>query len=188
MLIYLFDFVESIYERLKQTRLLFNSFEFGLMLVLKNTILHISNVCFFFYFQYGRANIEGAKKHRYEDTDDEEDDEAIISDLEKIKDQGGGGDPSKTLANSTADKLANSANGTPSKKRNGVVNGSAGTQVISRDNLILVPDPIQNYHNGTSEHKQEDVDVVSQDIVEADQQASKTVSFFQCYLTRNLIL
>lgn len=60
--------------------------------------------------------------------------------------------------------------------------------MISRDNLILVPDPIQNYHNGTSEHKQEDVDVVSQDIVEADQQASKTVSFFQCYLTRNLIL
>lgn len=138
---------------------------------------------FFFYFQYGRANIEGAKKHRYEDTDDEEEDEAIISDLEKIKDQGGGGDPSKTLLeNSIADKLVNSVNGTPSKKRNGVVNGSTGTQVISRDNLILVPDPVQNYQNGTSEPKQEDVDVVSEEIVEADQQASRTVSFSYQYV------
>ncbi|XP_044737673.1 glycerol-3-phosphate acyltransferase 3 isoform X2 [Chrysoperla carnea] len=99
-------------------------------------------------FEYGRANIEVAKKQRYEDSGDEDEEEE--STATKIE-NGAGGDNNVPEQTVTALNQNQKLNGTPLKHKNGVVNGTSnGNQVISRDNLILVPDPVQNYHNGSN--------------------------------------
>jgi hypothetical protein len=99
-----------------------------------------------FLFQYGRENIEIAKKERHvsrdnsegEDEDEDEDDDS------------GKGQESKKANNSTnvSSHPVSSANHMlqkPDRKlKNGVL-GNSSTSLISREDLILVPDPEQNY-------------------------------------------
>lgn len=97
-------------------------------------------------FQYGRENIEIAKKDRHTSCDnseneDEDDDEEGQRDK---KEKGSSNDTSHYLnhSNYMLHKM-------DKKLKNGVLANNS-TSVISREDLILVPDPEQNYTSAST--------------------------------------
>lgn len=98
-----------------------------------------------FVFQYGRENIEIARKGRHIIRDNSEDD-----DEDDAKAQG---DKKENVSKNVSSYPANNTNNMlqkPDKKlKNGML-GNSSTSVISREDLILVPDPEQNYTSANS--------------------------------------
>jgi hypothetical protein len=98
-----------------------------------------------FVFQYGRENIEIARKERLVTHDNSEDDD---------EDDGKGqGDKRENVSKNVSSHPANITNHMlqkPDKKlKNGML-GKNSTSLISREDLILVPDPEQNYTSGNN--------------------------------------
>jgi glycerol-3-phosphate O-acyltransferase 3/4 len=91
-------------------------------------------------FQYGRENIEIAKKDRHTSCDNSEN--------EDDDDKEGQGDMKGKVSSNVTSHHINHSNHmlhkTDKKVKNGVL-ASNSTSVISREDLILVPDPEQNY-------------------------------------------
>ncbi|GFG36820.1 hypothetical protein Cfor_09705, partial [Coptotermes formosanus] len=94
---------------------------------------------------YGRENIEIARKGRHIIRDNSEDD-----DEDDAKAQG---DKKENVSKNVSSYPANNTNNMlqkPDKKlKNGML-GNSSTSVISREDLILVPDPEQNYTSANS--------------------------------------
>lgn len=96
-------------------------------------------------FEYGRENIEIARKERLVTHDNSEDDD---------EDDGKGqGDKRENVSKNVSSHPANITNHMlqkPDKKlKNGML-GKNSTSLISREDLILVPDPGQNYTSGNN--------------------------------------
>lgn len=96
-------------------------------------------------FEYGRENIEIARKERLVTHDNSEDDD---------EDDGKGqGDKRENVSKNVSSHPANITNHMlqkPDKKlKNGML-GKNSTSLISREDLILVPDPEQNYTSGNN--------------------------------------
>jgi hypothetical protein len=96
-------------------------------------------------FQYGRENIEIAKKDRYASCDNSEN--------EDKDDEEGQGDTKQKSSHSITSPPTNHGDHllqkTDKKLKNGVLANSS-TSVISREHLILGPDPEQNYSSANS--------------------------------------
>jgi hypothetical protein len=95
-------------------------------------------------FQYGRENIEIAKKDRYASCDNSEN--------EDKDDEEGQGDTKQKSSHSITSPPTNHGDllqKTDKKLKNGVLANSS-TSVISREHLILGPDPEQNYSSANS--------------------------------------
>ncbi|XP_049788972.1 glycerol-3-phosphate acyltransferase 3 isoform X2 [Schistocerca nitens] len=97
------------------------------------------------YFEYGRQHIEIAQKDRQvsrdNSDDEEEEEEKERKDVLEVK-----------------ENCNNVCNKTPEKKMNGVISNN----LISREDLILAPDPVQNY-KGTN--KQEETSTAPPDLI-----------------------
>ncbi|XP_049788973.1 glycerol-3-phosphate acyltransferase 3-like isoform X3 [Schistocerca nitens] len=96
-------------------------------------------------FEYGRQHIEIAQKDRQvsrdNSDDEEEEEEKERKDVLEVK-----------------ENCNNVCNKTPEKKMNGVISNN----LISREDLILAPDPVQNY-KGTN--KQEETSTAPPDLI-----------------------
>jgi hypothetical protein len=92
-------------------------------------------------FQYGRENIEIAKKDRHAGCDNSENEDE------------GQGDTKQTFSRSVTSHYTNDSD--DKKLKNGVLANNS-TSVISRDDLILVPDPEQNYSSANNNMTSED--------------------------------
>lgn len=92
-------------------------------------IYYLNNVSLFLYFQYGKESLEGRVRSRKYSSDEEN--------SETESDRNG---PSLRAGRSRPDISL-----TPEADKRPLSNG--GTHVISRDDLILVPDPGQNINN-----------------------------------------
>lgn len=95
-------------------------------------------------FQYGRENIEIAKKDRHTSCDNSENEDENDEGKQEKKEKNTSDVTSHYLnhSNHVLHKL-------DKKLKNGVLANSS-TSVISRDDLILVPDPEQNYINAST--------------------------------------
>ncbi|XP_049835239.1 glycerol-3-phosphate acyltransferase 3-like isoform X3 [Schistocerca gregaria] len=97
------------------------------------------------YFEYGRQHIEIAQKDRQvsrdNSDDEEEEEEKEQKDVLEVK-----------------ENCNNVCNKTPEKKMNGVISNN----LISREDLILAPDPVQNYKGN---NKQEETSTAPPDLI-----------------------
>jgi hypothetical protein len=97
-------------------------------------------------FQYGRENIEIAKKDRHTSCDNSENED------EDDGDEGKREKKEKDPSDVTSHYLNQSnhmLHKMDKKLKNGVLTNNS-TSVISRDDMILVPDPEQNYVNANT--------------------------------------